>query len=227
MKRSIACLLVLATLLCPCLAPAAAASFADFVEVVEGDQGPLVKEIRLRLMELGYIKSKSRLSHFTGAVAEAYMEFQFVNGFLETGVCTLIEYAHLMSDRAIHKPVKISYSTLRRYAEHPLDFSTKSYTFGCRFLREEPATGTDLNALCYMDGKTKQLVLLVVQDYWTWDFVGRSIKDAPELVQGDGVLVNVAEIVGTETRLDEQGNTIVIPVVHVRAITLRNSYFHR
>jgi len=193
----------------------------------EGDEGPTVQEIRQRLIQLGYKKDKKDITHFTSQTTEAYMEFQRVNGLMETGVCTFVELHLLLCDTAIAKPVNITYRTLIKHAGHPDDFTSKSFAFNCRIIREEPALGADFKALSHIGGKT-QLVLIVIQDYWLWDFArvsGRAF--APELRPGDVIQVDAAEIVGFETVADERGKNISVPFVLVRAATLRDVYFDR
>jgi len=193
----------------------------------EGDQGPVVQEIRLRLTQLGYLQNKKDITRFTGQTTQAYMDFQRVNGLAETGVCTITELNQLLCGTAVAKPVTIKHKTLLRYANRPDEHAAMSFAFNCRFVREEPALGADLKALCYMKAKS-QLVLIVIQDFWLWEFTRvRGTAYAPELRPKDRIQVDVGEIVGFETIVDERGKDISVPVVQVRAATLDDVVFDR
>ncbi|MCL2811183.1 MAG: peptidoglycan-binding protein [Clostridia bacterium] len=227
MKRRIVCFLALTALLCLCLLPAAAWDMTEQTSWQEGDQGPVVQEIRQRLIQLGYKKDKKNITHFTSQTTEAYLAFQRVNGFMETGVCSLIELNQLLCSTAVAAPVSITFRTLTQYANRPDDFATKTFSFNCRIIHEEPALGADLKVLCHVGGKT-QLVLIILQDYWLWEFTRVSGHAfAPELRPGDVIQVDIAEIIGMETILDGRGKNVTVPVVQVRAATLRDVYFDR
>ena len=183
----------------------------------EGDEGATVKKIRQRLIELGYMTNKSNMTRFTSLTTEAYKMFERVNGFEVDGVSTLPERIRLLEYGAVYAPVKISYSTLKKNVADPSAFSNRNYQFTCRFEREEDSAEDDLNALCYM-GKG-QWVLVRMPNYWNWTF-GDEEHSAPALCRGDKIDVEIGKIIGSETRWDQQGNDMVIPVVEAVYISL-------
>ncbi len=213
MKKRAFCFVLLAVLLWACVMPTAGyAGLMSRYKVREGDEDYIIIGIRERLIELGYMTSKSNMNRFTSQTAEAYKMFERANGFEANGVSSFGEWYHLKGSDAVYAPVKISYSALKKNAANPSAFSLRSYKFTCRFEREEDSTEDDLNALCYM-GKG-QWLLVRMPNYWNWTFnVKGTDYCAPALCSGDKIDVKIAKIIGSETYWDAQGNDMVIPVV--------------
>ena len=99
MRRSLSFLLAL--LLClPCLAAAAEGSRV----LAPGDKGQEVKEVKLRLQELKYLKDGSVTGKYTEQTEEAVREFQRLNGLPETGTVDEATRAALFSETAAARP---------------------------------------------------------------------------------------------------------------------------
>lgn len=65
---------------------------------------PAVRDLKLRLYELGYYLRKQENNLFSEATAEVVMEFQLVNGLPADGVATPETQELLFSDNALPKP---------------------------------------------------------------------------------------------------------------------------
>lgn len=66
----------------------------------EGDTGAVVKDIQLRLMELGYMDSDEPTEYYGSLTASAIKTFQKHNGLSADGLCGQSTYALLLSEEA-------------------------------------------------------------------------------------------------------------------------------